>query len=173
MASLRNLLTRVISFCVSCMRQLKKGSFFMGYQPSAPSISFHYRCPCVQANNKGGYFYHPSWDESPEMSGHSSSFGICIFSFLYGSGISSIPSGFFFFLFDRERHGSTFSTCTLFQCVIFRTIDLWTRSLLNNGRPLCIIERLQIPFVETAKGADVTARPRDFASQPGAATGKQ
>lgn len=56
MASLRNLLTRVISFCVSCMRQLKKGSFFMGYQPSAPSISFHYHCPCVQANNKGVIF---------------------------------------------------------------------------------------------------------------------
>lgn len=67
----------------------------------------------------------------------------------------------------RSRH------VPFFQCVIFRTIDLWTRSLLNNGRPLCIIERLQIPFVETAKGADVTARPRDFASQPGAATGKQ
>lgn len=172
MASLRNLLTRVISFCVSCMRQLKKGSFFMGYQPSAPSISFHYHCPCVQANNKGVIFTTQAemrvqkCQAIPALSGY-----VFFLSFMVVALVRSPRD--FFFLFDRERHGSTFSTCTLFQCVIFRTIDLWTRSLLNNGRPLCIIERLQIPFVETAKGADVTARPRDFASQPGAATGKQ
>lgn len=165
-------MTRVISFCVSCMRQLKKGSFFMGYQPSAPSISFHYHCPCVQANNKGVIFTTQAemrvqkCQAIPALSGY-----VFFLSFMVVALVRSPRD--FFFLFDRERHGSTFSTCTLFQCVIFRTIDLWTRSLLNNGRPLCIIERLQIPFVETAKGADVTARPRDFASQPGAATGKQ
>lgn len=101
------------------------------------------------------------------MSGHSSSFGICsFFFFFYGSAISSLPSGIIFlisFLIEsvmalRSRH-VPFS-----PFVIFRTIDFWTRSLLNNGGPLCIIERKRSPFVETAKGADVTARPRDFVS---------